>query len=631
MKVPKGPIRRSQLIAPFGVGALIVTRDGTSLVSCGLDHWYKREDGSSTLIDPDEYKFHEWRLERLLNVSHLRLPPDYRKKRRFEDNIPNTYLTVPFLRFPRWHYCTKCGRLVELPLSVRGRAKCPDCAVRGKTWYLVQVPFVAVCDHGHMQDFPWREWVHRNSNPDCDLPLRLRGTGGATLGSQFVSCDCGIEKRSLASITSARPDGRTELSENLERGFTYLCKGILPWHGKNEGETCNRSLRGSLRSATNLYFAQVRSSIYLPRGNDVAPQELIARLEQPPLSTLVNLLTSSGVVVKPEYLRGQHFQLVHEFSDEQLLAALNIVLGSKEIPKEPDSIIEDWETSFRREEYNLLRSERDEKELRIRPADLTHYEKDVAHFFSKIMLVDKLMETRALAGFQRIFPENDQTLEQQKALLWLNKPQQSDEWLPAYKVFGEGIYIEVKEENLQNWMSLYGESVNTRLEPLIQRYHMIQNSRRLRDRPIGPRFVLLHTFAHLLINRLTFECGYSSAALRERLYVSDNPDAPMAGILIYTAAGDAEGTLGGLVRMAKQGYFEPMVRRALEGAKWCSADPVCMEMGRAGGQGPDSCNLAACHCCALVPETACEEFNRFLDRALLVGSMTNRSMGFFKL
>jgi len=131
------------------------------------------------------------------------------------------------------------------------------------------------------------------------------------------------------------------------------------------------------------------------------------------------------------------------------------------------------------------------------------------------------------------------------------------------------------------------------------------------------------------MNRLTFECGYSSAALRERLYVSADELAPMAGILIYTAAGDAEGTMGGLVRMGKPGYLEPAIRRAIEGAQWCSADPVCMEMGHAGGQGPDGCNLAACHNCGLVPETACEQFNRFLDRGVVVGDLADRELGFF--
>ena len=226
-----------------------------------------------------------------------------------------------------------------------------------------------------------------------------------------------------------------------------------------------------------------------------------------------------------------------------------------------------------------------------------------------------------------MFPENEQTLERQKAFLWRNLPQYKDEWLPAYTVYGEGIYLEMNEPPLQAWERL--ADVQKRIEPLLDRYQRVREDRKLRERPLDARFVLLHTFAHLLMNRLTFECGYSSAALRERLYVSADKRAPMAGILIYTAAGDAEGTMGGLVRMGKPGYLEPAIRRAVETAQWCSADPVCMEMGRSGGQGPDGCNLAACHNCGLVPETACEQFNRFLDRGLVVGEMTDRGLGYF--
>ena len=81
--------------------------------------------------------------------------------------------------------------------------------------------------------------------------------------------------------------------------------------------------------------------------------------------------------------------------------------------------------------------------------------------------------------------------------------------------------------------------------------------------------------------------------------------------------------------MGRPGFLEPVIQRALEAAQWCSSDPVCMEVGSSGGQGPDSCNLAACHNCALIPETACEEFNRFLDRGLVVGEPDRSELGFF--
>ena len=139
--------------------------------------------------------------------------------------------------------------------------------------------------------------------------------------------------------------------------------------------------------------------------------------------------------------------------------------------------------------------------------------------------------------------------------------------------------------------------------------------------------MLLHTLAHVLINQLAFDCGYGSASLRERLYcdISDK-EHPMQGILIYTASGDSEGTMGGLVRQGRSGRFESTLKRALQHAAWCSSDPVCIETT---GQGADSANLAACHGCCLLPETSCEEGNRLLDRGLLVGTPKDKPLGFF--
>ena len=100
----------------------------------------------------------------------------------------------------------------------------------------------------------------------------------------------------------------------------------------------------------------------------------------------------------------------------------------------------------------------------------------------------------------------------------------------------------------------------------------------------------------------------------------------MQGILIYTASGDSEGTMGGLVRQGKPGRLEATLHRAINRAAWCSSDPVCME---STGQGTDSANLAACHGCCLLPETSCEEGNRLLDRALLIGKADRPKLGYY--
>jgi hypothetical protein len=122
-KMPKGPIRRAQLIAPFGVGAMVMVTDGTSLITAGLDHWYEREDGSEA-DDKSEFRVDEWRLAQSLGVEHFRLPPDFRKPNK-GDGVLNAYLTLPFLRFPQWHFCSACDRLEKFHLIARGKVKCP--------------------------------------------------------------------------------------------------------------------------------------------------------------------------------------------------------------------------------------------------------------------------------------------------------------------------------------------------------------------------------------------------------------------------------------------------------------------------------------------------------------------------
>ena len=625
--MPRGPVRRGQLISPFGPGAMMILPDGVSVICGGLDHWFKHESGDAENIDPREYQVDEWRLAARLNVAHFYLPPDHRRVRR-HDPPTNGYLTVPFLRFPQWHYCTRCGLMRKVPLVTKGRIKCEECEVRGWTRYIVQVPFVAMCDAGHIQDFPWIEWVYGTANPPQNPPpMRLHSTGGMTLAGQKVKVDGGPE-RTLAGITNASPDGSdTELSRMLDSSKTpYLCHGLRPWLGMEQGEGCGRPLRGTLRSAANVYFAQVHNSIYLPRSEDTTVAEAISLLEQPPISTFIGILTGAGVTPASAQLKKQFGELVGAFTDRQLDLAISTVCGGAAAQQQRQRAAgDDAETGFRRQEYDTLISAADFDQLVLKPADLRRYKASFSRFFAHVTLVHKLRETRALTGFTRVFADTDRPLADLQAMLRLTEPE--EKWLPAYMVFGEGVFLTLNEERLRQWEAQ--PEVQQRVQPLVARYLALRQARHLRDRHIGPRYVLLHTLAHLLINRLTFECGYSSAALRERLYVSENRSAPMAGVLVYTAAGDAEGTLGGLVRMGKPGRLEPLLARALTGAQWCSADPVCMEMGQSGGQGPDSLNLAACHGCCLVPETACEEFNRLLDRGLVIGPFDRPAIGFF--
>jgi hypothetical protein len=496
------------------------------------------------------------------------------------------------------------------------------------------VPFIAICEQGHIQDFPWREWVHRDIRPRCNGRLRLVATGGASLAAQQVECDCGVEQRTLSGITEAttKADGTSTstLSDSLSETDRYVCRGLRPWLGDDAGEGCGCAIRGSLRSATNVYYPHVESTIFIPRSIHRLDPKLMELLSEPPLSTWIKFAMDVRLEPTVEQIRGsENGQLLRPFDDDQIAKGLAAMAATQSTDGEPageqipdSTLTKDY---VRRPEYGHLRQGIDSHELSVRPVDPALYDSPVSSHFSRVNLAETLRETRALYGFSRVLPATERRYRDHRARLWKKEPAAySHNWLPAYIVNGEGIYLELHEDRLAAWEERY----RPRLSVLQHSDDEARARKGQQPRPIPGRYVLIHTLAHLLINRLIFDCGYASASLRERLYASAD-SSPMAGLLIYTAAGDSEGTMGGLVRMGKPGNLESVLAAALEEAHWCSADPVCMELGEQG-QGPESCNLAACHACTLLPETACENFNRLLDRAAVVGTHMAPDVGYFR-
>ena len=100
-----------------------------------------------------------------------------------------------------------------------------------------------------------------------------------------------------------------------------------------------------------------------------------------------------------------------------------------------------------------------------------------------------------------------------------------------------------------------------------------------------------------------------------------------AGILIYTAAADSDGTLGGLVELGKPENLGRLLGQALSRAEICSSDPLCSEHDPEDDR---SLHAAACHACSFVSETSCEKGNRYIDRALLVPTLEVADAAFFK-
>ncbi|MDE0553347.1 MAG: DUF1998 domain-containing protein [Candidatus Poribacteria bacterium] len=608
------PIRRSQLISPWGVGSMIDFPGDESLMVCGLDAWpFAKEEC------PVDFKFEEERLQTRLRVSHFRLPPDYRRPER---GVQYPNLKIPFVRFPQWHYCRRCGNMQELsPFGGSQQCNAPNYATglncvslnRWKRPGLLPVRFVAVCEQGHIQDFPFMDWVHGDDGYVADCKLRLReGRSAAGLSGITIQCSCG-KYRSMAGAFSE------EALDNVK----VSCGGLRPWLGDMTPKTtkCGHSLRVLQRGASNIYFAHVASSIYLPLWGEESSRRVVDLLEDP---EIWQVLSSGLVQGKIDLQRCELLCQVGKCKgvDPQKLAeaAQRRLDGSEHVAKAG----EQTEEEYRQAEYKAMTTARgsQQTDLYIVSKDRTDYKPPVQDYFENIMLVRKLRETRAFYGFSRFLPDDGRGL---RAYIEDLRLDTSINWLPAIMVRGEGIFLKLDEERLAIWEQK--SDVIERFNRLKKNYNLVRQERGQSKRQFSPKFVLIHTMAHLLINQLCFECGYGSASLRERIYCDEEDRSfPMSGVLIYTASGDSEGTLGGLVRQGEQGRLERVLIRALRTALWCSSDPTCVE---SIGQGPDSCNLAACHACALLSETSCEEGNRLLDRVLVVGSPQQPELGFF--
>lgn len=607
------PVRRAQLISPFGVGAMVDFPKDEALMTAGLEAWpYALEEC------PDEWKVTEERLQYRLGVTHFRLPPDFRNR-----DVDQRYVRqhIPYVRFPRWHYCPdpKCGRMEKRALFGAGSARCRDKKHKDlpdqRKPKLIPVRFVAVCPHGHIEDFPFFKWVHAGQQgpSPSDHTLYYRAGHSAALSGIKIVCSCG-KNRTLAGVFAYNTADGGPL-----RRVGYDCKGIQPWLGVDGDETvdCGAPLRVVQRGASNVYFAKTFSSIYLPLWAENSNAKVVKTLEDPKVWGILTSGLDEGKFVSMD--RCQIVAAMRGVDAEELQK-----VAQKKLEGQEEGVAA-TEEQYRYSEYEAFRAERGgpQTDLFVEGKNISHYAEWTWKYFERICLVKKLRETRVLAGFTRLLPHGvDDT--PVSGLQPVSRTTEVD-WLPAMVVRGEGIFVELKKEAVDEWAKR--PSVVNRVKQLADSVNAARLSRGLPHEPVDAKLLLIHTFAHLLIRQLSYDCGYGSASLRERLYCNlEDENNDMYGVLIYTAAGDSEGTMGGLVRMGEPGNLENTLHRAIRSAMWCSSDPVCME---SRGQGADNANLAACHACALLPETSCEKGNRLLDRGLLKSGMSGGETGYF--
>ena len=645
-------LRRTQAIAPFGIGAIHILKGTQAVVTGGLDFWYKSpHDGcgcEATSNQLECVKVTENRLQKQLNVSHFRFPPGPETE---GENSPK--LSIPLFRFPTWFVCGSCGVMRQERLTSSGIHSCINPKCRSEA--MRQVQFAAACEAGHLQDFPWREWVHRDRTPKCSGQLFYSAGGSGSLDDIIISCDCKDKpKRNLSGVMGGGiSDGDipyTNLSRRLlsrkdgtgkgsHTDDLFLCVGGRVWLGETSEKGCPYPMKAVLINATNVHYAKVASALWIPSGDNQSNNEnLLDAMDRLGPRSLIRVRKSMGDTAETitKDLLKKYNTIFSVFERDQIIRLLNPTDQNTEDEEAKEEAKEEAnELELRLPEYEQLQKDHERKRtsdhLEIRTRDVSEARQWFTDRVSGIFQVDRLRETRAFYGFSRLMPQKPEGSQSYQRQLWRHFPNsKTDRWLPAAVVYGEGIFIRFDEDRVTKWEDEIEELGY--LDSLQSRADASATAAKREPTIVSPRLVMLHTLSHLLIRRLAFECGYNSSSLRERLYAnrdSEDPTKNMAGILIYTASGDCEGSLGGLVRMGEPERFEKIVHEAIRDASWCSSDPVCDEIGQSGGQGTDGLNLAACHCCTLLPETSCEQFNRFLDRGLIAGRTNQPDIGFF--
>jgi len=360
------------------------------------------------------------------------------------------------------------------------------------------------------------------------------------------------------------------------------------------------------RGASNLYFSAVESALDIPPWSDALQKKIGARwslLEQAPDEMSRRLLIRATRL--PE-LTGR--------SEDDLASAIDDRITRLRSPHRNLR----WEEYQQFVQHTQPFGENTEFEIHPTPAP-----PELAPWLHAVTRATRLREVRALRGFTRVFPPNAGD-DSRLAKLSLNRQR----WLPAVENRGEGIFIQLRSDAVNDWEE--NQAVVERVSAIRTAYQRRWHERgRTGSAPkeITPRLLLVHSLAHALIRQVSLTCGYSSASIRERLFADSTSSWDMAGLLVFTSSPDADGTLGGLVRQGESSNIVRLFEETLSSMMWCSSDPLCIEGVHTRSE---PANGAACHACLLASETSCEEFNAFLDRALLVGTPDQPELGFFR-
>ena len=598
------PVRLSHMLRDCSVGAIVRGPDNLMVVQ-DTSTWDR--PGADPL--EREIRYVE-RVRSALGIKELLCAPPRAVER---DGTVTGW--IPALRFPTWMRCLRCGLMHSAPWRKRSSkvgsgphpdianpqepGNCEECEGR-----LEQTPWVLIHEEGYLADVPWHDLAHRDSRnpgqrqcrPDWSRPyLRLEETN---LDRRLRCTICNSQ-----TIFSTTMVTRTKFPSRVWQ---------QPWIREPPVHPPGTEAWIVEINDVRVHYPETRTALVIP------PE---SRIRQGTVTDRLYSSTTSQQSVQnarnPLARRAAGNRLANDFrcTPEKIEQALRAIKDG--YPLYGQSITQ---TDLLVDEYRALTEQipnlREDEDFVIehhthawrqfeRTLDSGGIARRVISAVSGLVAVSRLKEIMALIGFRRA--GGDKT----------TPPDITGKagWLPALELYGEGIFFTLDESMLRRWE--IGDAIRARADAFSKRYLKRTGPNfHGRDIDVSPRFLLCHTLAHLMIRELDAGAGYPAASLKERIYCATG-DKPMAGILIYVAVPDEEGSLGGLMELAKPHRFLRLLTRAFESAAWCSLDPVCCEQE---GHGPDLLNRAACHACVLVPETSCDHENILLDRVFVKGA-----------
>jgi hypothetical protein len=611
-----GELNPSQLLYTYGIGAIVDLPHISAIVS-GLDDWpvdpaYVREIQEERLLYAVKSELGS-QVQRLLSLPVV--PEDAGRPNPFDKEA---HIGVPVTTFPQWMVCPACQILAPLQSELfdlkvdyyhpdRTHYEHINCQRANKPTVL-PARFLVCCENGHLDDFPWVEYVHNFDASQYDhksLSLSEYGPSGEAR-DLFVKCNiCGAERQ------LAQAFGR----ENREK--MPICKGRRPHLHDYDPDGCEYHMRAILLGASNIWFPFVLNTISIPETADIL-NNLVAEhwgeLERVESAEELAFMEKWGKL-----------KVFVEFSLTDLWNAIlkkRSAYQSSDSAERPDLLMPEW-TAFTSPD-----SQHQTSDFRLRTVQPPSKYQSL---FSQVVLVERLREVRALAGFTRIDSPGEMAEGEEEEIQVISPiSRKKPNWIPAIEVRGEGIFLQFKESEILKWLS---KPAVKNWESIFFQAHIEWRKNRMIVNPEanfpGLRYVLLHSFSHALMRQFAMECGYSQASIRERIYSNNagQPGVPMAGILLYTSAPDSEGTLGGLVSLGEPKNLEQHIDAALDMGGLCASDPTCAE--HMPGYGTSTIHAAAGHSCLFSPETSCEKGNRYLDRSVLVATVNRDNLDFF--